>query len=169
MSKLDDDDTLKMLVKLTSESKLLYRDLESISKMRRARRLLYLAQLGLMTEKTLEGEQSTGVRMPMPIPVLAPGNEITAANVLDEVPKNAAHSGVEGADEVTAVSPPPLPIDESTKGQMNGNREQPNQPTVVGRAPVEEVRSAALSTTPETSPPPQLLNRNRPAFKSSLA
>ncbi|MCT9827396.1 hypothetical protein [Pseudomonas veronii] len=167
MSKLDDDDTLKMLVKLTSESKLLYRDLESISKMRRARRLLYLAQLGLMTEKTLEGEQSTGLRMPMPVPVL--GDEVKAANARDQVPKGAVHSGVEGVDEVTVVSPRPLPLDESTKGQMNGNREQPNQPTAVGRAPVVEVLSAALSPAPETSPPPQLLNRNRPAFKSSLA
>lgn len=167
MGKLDDDDTLKMLVKLTSESKLLYKDLESTPKMRRARRLLYLAQLGLMTEKTLEGEQSTGVRMPMPAPV--PGNEVKAANALDEVPKDAVHIGVKVGDEVKAVSPPPLPIDEPTKGQMNGNREQPNQPTAVGRAQVDEVVSAAVSPAPETNPPPQLLNRNRPAFKSSLA
>lgn len=166
MSKLDDDDTLKMLVKLTSESKLLYKDLESTPKMRRSRRLLYLAQLGLMTEKTLEGEQSTSVRMPMPVPV--PGNEVKAANT-QEVPKDAVNSGVKVGDEVTAVSPPPLPIDEPTKGQMNGKREQPNQPTAVGRAQVDEVVSAAVSPAPETSPPPQLLNRNRPAFKSSLA
>lgn len=57
MGKLDDDDTLKMLVKLTSESKLLYKDLESTPKMRRARRLLYLAQLGLMTEKTVAADR----------------------------------------------------------------------------------------------------------------
>jgi len=165
MGKLDDDDTLKMLVKLTSESKLLYKDLESTPKMRRARRLLYLAQLGLMTEKTLEGEQSTSVRMPMPVPV--PGNEVKAANT--QVPKDAVHSGVKVGDEVTAVSPPPLPIDEPTKGQMNDNRDQPNQPTAVGRVQVDEVVSAAVSPAPETNPPPQLLNRNRPAFKSSLA
>jgi len=167
MSKLDDDDTLKMLVKLTSESKLLYKDLEGISKMRRARRLLYLAQLGLMTEKTLEGEQSTGVRMLMPVTMT--GNETKAANARDEVPKDAFHSGVEGVDEVTAVSPPPLPIEEPTKGQGNGSREQPNQPTAVGRAPVEEVPSAAVNPISETSPPSQLLNRKRPAFKASLA
>lgn len=167
MGKLDDDDTLKMLVKLTSESKLLYKDLESTPKMRRARRLLYLAQLGLMTEKTLEGEQSTGVRMPMPIPV--PDNEVKAANAQDEVPKDAEHSGMIVGDEVTAVSPPPLSIYEPTMDQLIGNGEQPYQPTAVGRARVEVVVSADISPAPETSPPAQLLNRNRPAFKSSLA
>ncbi len=167
MSKLEDDDTLKMLVKLTSESKLLYKDLEGISKMRRARRLLYLAQLGLMTEITLEGEQSTGVRMPMPATVL--GNEIKAANTRDEVPRDAFHSGVVGVAEVTAASPPPLPTEEPAKGQRSGNREQPNQPTAVGRAPIEEAPSAAVNPVSETSPPSQLLNRKRPAFKASLA
>ncbi|KNH45206.1 hypothetical protein M5G27_29770 [Pseudomonas shahriarae] len=170
MGKLDDDDTLKMLVKLTSESKLLYKDLESTPKMRRARRLLYLAQLGLMTEKTLEGEQSTGVRMPMPAPM--PGNEVKAANAQDEVPKDAVHSGVlvgDAVTAVTAVTPSPLPIEKPTKDQLNGNRQQPNQPTAVGRAQVDEVVSAVVSPGPETSPPAQLLNRNRPAFKSSLA
>ena len=116
MGKLDDD-TLKMLVKLTSESKLLYKDLESMPKMRRARRLLYLAQLDLMTENTLEGEQSTGVRMPVPVP--EPGNEVKAANAQDEVPKDAEHSGVRVKDEVAAVSPPLLPIDEPTMDILN--------------------------------------------------
>lgn len=103
----------------------------------------------------------------MPAPV--PGNEVKAANAQDAVPKDAGHSGVKVGDEVTAVSPPPLPIEKPTKDQLDGNREQPNQPTAVGRAQVDEVVSAVVSPAPETSPPAQLLNRNRPAFKSSLA
>lgn len=165
MSKLDDD-TLKMLVKLTSESKLLYKDLEGISKMRRARRLLYLAQLGLMTERTLEGEQPTGVRMPMPITV--PGDSVKAANARDVVPGEAFHGGVVGVDEVTSVSPPPPPIDAPAKSQWNGNREQPSQATAAGRATVEEDLSADANAVPKTSLSPQLLNRKRPAFKASL-
>ena len=166
MSKLDDDDTLKMLVKLTSESKLLYKDLEGISKMRRARRLLYLAQLGLMTERTLEGEQPTGVRMPMPVTV--PGDNVKAANARDVGPGEAFHSGVVVVDDFTSVSPPPPPIDAPAKSQWNGNREQPTQATAAGRATVEEDLSADVNAVPKTSSSPQLLNRKRPAFKASL-
>ncbi|MDI2144904.1 hypothetical protein KBJ94_22910 [Pseudomonas sp. ITA] len=166
MGKLDDD-TLKMLVKLTSESKLLYKDLESTPKMRRARRLLYLAQLGLMTEKTLEGEQSTGVRMPVPVP--EPGNEVKAANAQDELQKDEVHTGMKLGDEVTEVSPPSLPIDKPKKDSTNGNPEQPIQATAIGKPQPDEVVSASVSPALETSQPAQLLNRNRPAFKSSLA
>lgn len=167
MGKLEDDDTLKMLVKLTSESKLLYKDLESTSKMRRARRLLYLAQLGLMTEKTLEGEHSPGGRMTMP--ALVPANEVKEANAQDERQKDEVLTGVKFGDEVTEVSPSSLSIDRPMKDSTSGNQEPQIQATESGKPQPDEVVSASVSPALETSQPAQLLNRNRPAFKSSLA
>lgn len=163
MSEVVDDDTLKMLVKLTSESKLLYRDLESTPKMRRARRLLYLAQLGLMTEKTLDGEPQLGVRMPAP--GLAPAVNVEVGGAAN----GETFKTTDEPEQVKSAPPTPLLADEPQLDRTQVNTEKPVLNEFVNPAPLEQNEPTALSgTTNETSTDRKPLNRRKPAFKSTL-
>ncbi|KRP85359.1 MULTISPECIES: hypothetical protein [Pseudomonas] len=90
MSEMDDDEsTLKTLVKLTAESKLLYQDLQTTPKMRRARRLIYLAQMGLMAEKSMEAGHSP----------IGQGSSVQAGPSVTTPEKVAANTGITSLDK----------------------------------------------------------------------
>lgn len=161
MSEVVEDDTLKMVVKLTSESKMLYNDLESISKMRRARRILYLAQLGLMYERTLEGKTSTGAVIPeMTKEPIAP--ERTDELGSDEPSKAASEQHQVKSATHPALSRVDSPVERSQVATENKNADD----LVVNTTPLEQPppRASEVSTGDTNSTPPAL-NRRKHGFK----
>ncbi|WP_095158370.1 hypothetical protein [Pseudomonas sp. Irchel 3E13] len=160
MSEVVEDDTLKMVVKLTSESKMLYNDLESISKMRRARRILYLAQLGLMFERTLEEKTSTGAEIPVkPLVPMAPSGP---GEVGSDEPSKAAgeppHVESAGAPTLPKIELPVERAQVATESKNAGDQVVDATPLEQSHPPANEVPSADTAINPP-------LNRRKPGFK----
>lgn len=132
MSDVDDDEsTLKMLVKLTAETKLLYQDLQSTAKMRRARRLLYLAQMGLMAERSMEAGHA-----PLQAQI---ANGDTGGKMLSK----SSHARMsDQPTESAPAKPEPVTLGDDAKADLD-----------IPRASLDMGRQPEKATEPQAKPP----------------
>lgn len=168
MSEMDDDEsTLKTLVKLTAESKLLYQDLQTTPKMRRARRLIYLAQMGLMAEKSMEAGHSP-IGQVSSVPAGPPA--ITPEKVVVKAGCTSLDEGRNSSERVCSVVESSTKIREEEQTHA-GNLPPPFSETAVGPAlPAERVvRIDVEPSRPRASEPAGAVRQRRaPGWSADL-
>jgi hypothetical protein len=168
MSEMDDDEsTLKTLVKLTAESKLLYQDLQTTPKMRRARRLIYLAQMGLMAEKSMEAGHSPIGKVSS---VLAGPPVITPEKVVVKAGFTSLDEGGNSSERVRSLVENPPENREEAQAYADNLLPQSSETAVAPALPAERVVSidAEPSRLRVSEPAGAVRQRRAPGWSADL-